>query len=389
MYSRVGQLLGHVGPYSFTTLGPENKALIMMSPVVGGFTASPAQYVMSWCTTTSDEVCVRTYQQYGTVTYDTNVINQLGWGTPPVSDFVSFDQCGFTLDFEQDLGPFYYMLLGGKNLQAYTGSFSTPVAPSTADLAVTGVGFKPDLILAMTVRGYASFGFGATDGVNQFCGSVLSHSSERDARFRNDGFACQLQQSGGATALGYVAKIVSMDADGFTVGWNENINPIGPLPVYFLALKDPDSTFKVGVETQKTSAGTKATTGVGFQPAAGLFFGTQRTAAIQDIGGAAGPGVFTLGAASGVDQVHNWCGGGSANEGTRDTATKLMMHGTPPTTLLAEAGLSSWDADGFTLDWTTADAVARYFGYVVFQSTDTKPCTSFIPQIYRRLDVRG
>lgn len=44
--------------------------------------------------------------------------------------------------------------------------------------------------------------------------------------------------------------------------------------------------------------------------------------------------------------------------------TMCTENGTTSVTVNAEAALSSFDSDGFTLNWTTADATARYFGYV-------------------------
>jgi hypothetical protein len=44
--------------------------------------------------------------------------------------------------------------------------------------------------------------------------------------------------------------------------------------INYLALKG--GSFKAGVETQATSTGTKATTGVGFKPSGLLLFGSNR-----------------------------------------------------------------------------------------------------------------
>ena len=61
----------------------------------------------------------------------------------------------------------------------------------------------------------------------------------------------------------------------------------------FLALRG-NALFKVGGDSQKTSTGTKATTGVGFTPSAGLFITIQTNAA-----GHQGNTIFSIGSSPG------------------------------------------------------------------------------------------
>lgn len=77
----------------------------------------------------------------------------------------------------------------------------------------------------------------------------------------------------------------------------------------------------------------------------------------------------TTGASSNVCQ---WTGDQDAGAGatianTIMSANKCLIMATEGTsatpTTQAEAALSSFDNDGFTLDWTTADSTARVFGY--------------------------
>jgi hypothetical protein len=56
----------------------------------------------------------------------------------------------------------------------------------------------------------------------------------------------------------------------------------------------------------------------------------------------------------------------------RTVTDKAIGFSTATSTTDAEADLSSLDSDGFTLDWTTADAVAREFIFTAFgSSSDT------------------
>ena len=51
-----------------------------------------------------------------------------------------------------------------------------------------------------------------------------------------------------------------------------------------------------------------------------------------------------------------------------------MGSGVGPTiTTVAEADLTAFGSDGFTLDWTTADATAREFFYLALGDAGTAP----------------
>jgi hypothetical protein len=188
----------------------------------------------------------------------------------------------------------------------------------------------------------------------------------------------------------YLCHLKSFDADGFTVGVDQNIKNDGATQ-HFLALKDPSTSFKVGVATQKTSAGTKAITGVGFRPGAGLFFSSPQTSPnVKNT--TVGP-QFSYG---GTDHFKT----DQASELFTSTPTsttpyqnqrmvqgKLLSFSQLNTTTLAEASMSSYDADGFTLNWTTADAVARYFIYGVWESLlGPWPCDGEVTSMYTRFN---
>lgn len=49
--------------------------------------------------------------------------------------------------------------------------------------------------------------------------------------------------------------------------------------------------------------------------------------------------------------------------------------------LAGEADVQSWDSDGCTLNWTTADASAGAVGYIVFGDPASAPASTFVPRI--------
>jgi hypothetical protein len=54
----------------------------------------------------------------------------------------------------------------------------------------------------------------------------------------------------------------------------------------------------------------------------------------------------------------------------------VFSHSTQASTTDAEADLNSFDADGFTLNWSTADATAREFIYLAFGSDAGAPAAT-------------
>lgn len=130
---------------------------------------------------------------------------------------------------------------------------------------------------------------------------------------------------------------------------------------------------KVGTFAQKTSVGTQAISGLGFQPEIILFFSSGAT--VDDSYQASFNAMF--GATAGTSDS------GSVSASSEDAKTTGLHNSTGRAAqkaitfcefgdvLKAEADLDSFDVDGFTLDWTTADAVARKINYIAVSGFDS------------------
>ena len=130
------------------------------------------------------------------------------------------------------------------------------------------------------------------------------------------------------------------------------------------------STF-VGSLAQPAVTGNVATTGVGFQPKAILFYGNAMTA---DGLGAHGDIYFGM-ATSATNRACITNHGVDATGGNSDTDylqvnDKCISVINSSGTVLATADLVSMDSDGFTLNWTTADATARIVNYMALGGPD-------------------
>lgn len=308
--------------------------------------------------------------------------------TPTVfaeADHVSMDADGFTLNWTTVPGvgnPYcHFIALGGTDLaNVKVGEFVLPTS-TNATYGVTGVGFQPDAILVFGLADETALPASTATGL-LFLGAATSSSSRAACSYANRDNRTDtelarfltatkvIHEIGGAGAIKAEADLVSMDTDGFTL--NVSTAPAVADRVFYVALKGP--RFKVGVETQKTSTGTKATTGVGFQPDLLFLFGVNRvnSGTIDTTSAAMG---VSIGAGKSGTEGCVWFGGldaaATSDEGSNLGLAKVFRHATAPSTVDAEADLSSLDADGFTLDWTTADATAREFIYLGIGPTPT------------------
>lgn len=291
------------------------------------------------------------------------------------ADLVSFDSDGFTINWSDAPASawlIHYLALGGSDItNAKAGVFNGPAA--VGNQAVTDPGFTPNVVLI----GDSQVNPASTDGANgqfnlgAFTSTAQVSTSWRDRDARATMWSASSQRSdraittfaGTSDALADEATFVSFDASGFTLNYSvtagaENSN--------YLAIAC--TNVAVGVETSKTTTGTKATAGLGFQPTALLAWswGLAASAAVDS-----SQAKLSIGAASAAGTEGGiWV---EADDNVADSAVdsrtytdKIIGLSDQPSTTVAEADLTSFDSDGFTLDWTTADATAREFAYIAF-----------------------
>lgn len=300
-----------------------------------------------------------------------------GSGTPYPDD-------GFTLIFNgyQSVGELVsYILLGGNAVQAACGEAT--ITTSSTTTAVSGLGFQPELIIIfynsglsgdVDQNGLGPWSTGASDGSTQFASAwYAEYVWIADYRiFRDNALLSVLNNSGGEN---FTAAFSSFDSGGFTLSHASQ----GTAHKFkYLAIRDGGGSFKVGIDTQKTSTGTKATTGVGFEPSALLFLGAgHQTANSVQLNctyctGVAGKTL--LGAISQNAQSSSKIYNDSSSNSVWVKNARCLMHVTPaepPGAANAEAEVESFDSGGFTLDWLVADGTARKFGYVAFSGDET------------------
>ncbi len=295
------------------------------------------------------------------------------------ADVVSMDADGFTINITTTNGTAHivnYVALGGSDItNVAIKEFTTKT--STGSQAYTGVGFKPDMLFVMSSSATSSplsngtgmlgigFGTGASNrgAVGLRIGSGVS--TQIDEKTQKTDKIIDVT-NGGASFLS--ADLTSLDNDGFTL----NYTTASGTTRYAYALCIKGGRFKVASFNQPTSTGSQAITGVGFSPSA-VILASWNSATSSSI---VSDQKLSIGAGtSSSSRFGLWEGDQNGTVGAQQSNSnldrtkilKMMAHANSPT-IDAAADLTSLDSDGFTLNWSTADATAREILYLAMGS---------------------
>lgn len=296
------------------------------------------------------------------------------------SDLVSLDADGFTLSWTTVQATGYivnYFCLGGTDL-TNTIVLQNTTKTSTGSQAYTGAGFKPDALITIcaghntipdstvqnnahpflsfsTATGQKAIAFSTEDNGVNFLPQTLQKTDV-------------LAMINGSGTQTIDATLTSLDTDGFTL----NYGAADITARYFWTLCLKGGQYKVGTINQKTSTGVQGITGIGFQPT-GIFLASQGQTTSTSIQNA---GTFILGAASSsssrgvisTDTRYNVALTNESENLDRSNVYKDLSANDASPTINATADLSSFDPDGFTLNYSVADATAREIMYLIFGS---------------------
>ncbi|MFQ6069308.1 MAG: hypothetical protein ACE5LC_02155 [Candidatus Aminicenantales bacterium] len=281
--------------------------------------------------------------------------------TPEMAlDLVSMDSDGFTLT--KDVGgtkqaAVIYLALRG--ISVARGTLTQPT--TTGNQSITGLGFRPAVVLfdggdKATADGFeqdaemvAGIAASSTKRASFWIGSV-SYSSPYPSDTDLSTTSVIRSLTPGTPTLDAAADFVSWDSDGFTIDWttvDSTQRKIG-----WVAL-GPPSGVKFGTFTANSGTGSQSVTGLGFQPKAVLFWITDLTSA-----GSGSYARFGRGWTDGTNQgavATAWDdSSGVSNSRDRIVNTKCITLIDHSGAILAEAGIVSFDSDGFTINWSTA-----------------------------------
>ncbi len=284
------------------------------------------------------------------------------------AEVTSFNADGFTINWttnEARADIIHYIAIGGDGLTNALASTFT-LGTAAGNQAVTGVGFQPDVVWFLssftaandtnTADSLLSLGLAvsATKEGAQALGTNDNQSSTtvQKSQQRTDASILVLNAS---VAQDAIADFVSMNADGFTV--NKSDAPAATVPIFYLALKG--GWHDVGSFAQPAATGNQAKTGVGFRPGALMLLSTNHVAGSGIVAetkvsiGAATSSSVRGGIWSDSDNVN------PSNTNSYTSTTDVITLASSTSTVNARADFVSFDDDGFTLNWSAADATAR------------------------------
>jgi hypothetical protein len=269
----------------------------------------------------------------------------------------------------------HYLAIGGPQVTAKMAEWVAPTA--TGNKAITGIGFRPETVLhfyagaaytgpvgTSTFNGI--FGLGAMDkNGGQWSTQVTAWDAvnpSQTTRGQQTNAAIFMYADGSSAAITKKASFVSMDADGFTVNFTTANSNAGL--ICSLALAGVKATVASFNKVTGSSPASQPVATVGFKPGAVLLSSYQMAAQTASISETTCS--YGIGASDGIHQ------GSSAFVATNnvsptavdaiDKTSKVFLKvNTPP--LDAEADLTSLDANGFTLNWTTSDPAASQIGF--------------------------
>ena len=159
----------------------------------------------------------------------------------------------------------------------------------------------------------------------------------------------------------------SVTSDGYTITQNATTTIIK-----FAVLALP-GTFALLTGDVRATTGTEATTGAGFEPSSGLFvlsaFTTTTDTETDNFSLSIGGGTL---ASQRVADIQNPDNTATPNPTVASTSG-AVMRGSNTSGQTSLANIDSFDADGFTLDWTDADATAGLWAALVSEAAASGP----------------
>lgn len=286
---------------------------------------------------------------------------------------VSFDADGFTIDVKAGYSfVIKYMAIGGDGFVGKVGKFDVPANTSSFNQSITGVGFQPKALMVMT--GPENTTDALTDLSAQLIGFATKSSdhvcmvnnlytdgmSQAWTRLNGSRRFIQLINQNGSPYTN--ADFGSMDADGFTLKWTGGAS-ITAWRIGYIALGGTIK-YDLRVLAQRTTVGSQGVTGLPFSPS-GMFMAGINHPYVENTSRA--DVRWTLGAASSMGPSEISDSWYEPNDNTssslpiavHSTSKAYAVIGNSAGETTSEADLSSFNSDGYTLNWTKVNGAAN------------------------------
>lgn len=268
-------------------------------------------------------------------------------------------------------------------LKVFMGSLQTPT--TTGNVSYTGPDFTPKLILFFlnTANGNETAAEARTmigAAVSTTSRVVSGYASGNNLATTNcavfdDNTSCIYLADATPTAL-KVADLVSMDTGGFTLSWSTA--DASTFTVDYIALGGADLTnVATGTLAEKTTTGSQAYTGVGFAPTALFVWQAKRTSSTTFPSSFNGTSRLRVGFSDGTNDgytcIRSQDNAAAANTArSQDTSNIIGCIALTTNVIDDLASLTSFDADGFTFNWSVVNGTANTHFYVALRGPQFK-----------------
>ena len=253
-------------------------------------------------------------------------------------------------------------------LLAKTISF-TQKSGGTGGQSVTGVGFQPSVVILMasertadgTGAGFRQCIGMASGSTNRGCVWMGSKDNVATSACGRSLVTNRVLQFASETAnttptLLADADFSSLDSDGFSLNWwtNDNANRI--IVALCLGGSDLNAAY-VGTFTTGTALGNQSVTGVGFRPDGLLLLSHDSGSTGLQLNA-----TTTIGAVASPTERAVMVTRSRDNQATKSTiryengAKAISIVSSSANSVISEADFSSFDSDGFSINWTTIPA---------------------------------
>lgn len=280
----------------------------------------------------------------------------------------------FTVDWSRTGGgsmTVHYLLVGGAGVSAEVLDWTIPITGRRS----VGTSFKPDALVHLwsgtsfdglgTTNSQGHFGLGVMTESGQWALDIESVSSATPSetyRSQRKDVGVNMQTAANVRRR---ARFVSFEATSFNVEGLEG-SDTQATPVITLALKGVEVKADAFDKATAAAPARQAVTSVGFQPGALLLTGVQDVAANTTSPHAN----FAVGATDGRKRVASAFSdvSGVAPRGAAvDRAGRAFLKVNEGDRVIdAEADFTSFDPNGFSLNWLTNDGVATQIFYLAF-----------------------
>lgn len=372
----VSQVISH-------NLGETPKLIFFWTATRDGEGFGSHSYISYGMTDGTTEYSFSSGSQHNVSTTNTSTraaakaVTVIEWGENLLAEasLTAWDSDDFTLNWTTNGFAFatriHFIAMGGTDISAKVVSWDT--SATTGNQSITGVGFEPDLVLHMwspsissipSSVGRVDLGFGAMDSSGDewafslYCPdgdgtSNTTHGQAVDACLYDSNYGSVLRE----------AAFVSMDSDGFTI--NHSTAPGASRKAASLCISGVNA--KAGSFSKTTSGApvSQSVTGVLFEPEL-LILGSWG----EPSNGLGDDGLMCFGATDGTTEgasaIMDLDGVGTTDVERVDKTSKVFIlpDDAATNTIAAEADLTSFDTDGFTLNWTTNDSEATRICYL-------------------------